>query len=151
NSFEGFLLAQGFVTKETLDKLKSLRGTKAADGSISLPGDLGSLLVTEKLMDEEDLAKAKAAFFNIPYIDLRKKEIRTEVLELIPRESSNFYNLAAFEREGNTLKVAVTDPSNLSALGALEFLGQKQNLQIQLHLASVTSVDVAIGRKHNLT
>jgi type IV pilus assembly protein PilB len=35
-------------------------------------------------------------------------------------------------------------------LQALEFLGQKQSLQVQLYLASETSVGVIIGKKQNL-
>lgn len=112
--------------------------------------DIGQLIVAQKILDEEDLAKARAAFFNMPYIDLHSVHIPAEVLSLIPQESVNFYNFVPFELSGRNLKVAITDPTNLSALEALEFLGQKQNLQVQLYLASETSVGVIIGKKQNL-
>src|SRR6185437_9093230 len=88
--------------------------------------DLGQLLVAQKALDEEDLAKARAAFFNLPYADLRQVQVPPSVLSLIPQEAVNFYNFVPFELAGRNLKVAITDPSNLSALEALEFLGQKQ-------------------------
>jgi type II secretory ATPase GspE/PulE/Tfp pilus assembly ATPase PilB-like protein len=69
---------------------------------------------------------------------------------VVPQESMNFYNLVPFELKDKVLKVAITDPANLSALEALEFLGQKQNVQIQLYVASLASVDFAMGRKKNI-
>jgi type IV pilus assembly protein PilB len=103
-----------------------------------------------KMLDEETLARARAEFFNLPYTDLRKIQVPAQVLGLMPQESMNFYNLAPFELDGQVLKVAVSDPTNLSALEALEFLGQKQNVQVQLYLASESSLDVVMGRKKNL-
>src|SRR3989338_1374272 len=111
---------------------------------------LNDLILSRKLLDEEELAKAKAAFYYIPYANLRKNILTVEVLALIPQESMNFYNIAPFELKDRVLKVAIVDPGNLAALEALEFLGQKQNLQVQLYLASLSSIDVAMGRKKNL-
>lgn len=147
-SIEEFLVAKGYVTKEVLQKATLLR---EHGGKGDTPADLQTVLINEKLIDEETLAEARALFFNLPYIDLRKKQASPEIINLIPKESTNFYNLAAFERVGDTLRVAVTDPNNLAALGALEFLGQKQNVQIQLYLASMDSIDTFLGRKKNLS
>jgi type IV pilus assembly protein PilB len=141
-NFEKFLVENGFVKSEKMDQL--ILQQKQSGQNIS------QLLIAEKLIEEEDLTKAKAAFFNIPYIDLRQVSIPGEVIGMIPSESINFYNLVPFELKGNVLKVAITNPTNLSALEALEFLGQKQNLQVQLYLASESSVEVAIGKKKNL-
>lgn len=140
--FEQFLVENGFVKPQTLAEVKSMR---------KLTGpDLYQLLVIQKVLGEEDLAKAKAAFFNIPYVDLKSAQVPQGVLALIPQESMNFYKFAPFDLQGPVLKVAVSDPSNLSALEALEFLGQKQNLQVQLYLASESSIDVVIGKKQNM-
>lgn len=157
-NFDKFLVDHGFITKTTFDKLQKIKvqntsGQKQDSNGLSKGPlfDSGPILLAEKLIDEEDLAKAKAAFFNLPYIDLRKSQIPKETLATIPEESRNFYSVAPFESSDGILKVAISDPTNLQALEALEFLGQKQNLQIQLYLASVTSVDVVMGRKKNLT
>lgn len=137
------MLDNGFIKPDAAAQLRFLE----KDGA----QNFNQLLLSQKIMEEEDLAKAKAAFFNIPYVDLRKIEPKPSVLNLIPKESINFYNLVPFELTGRILKVAVTDPANLSALEALEFLGQKQNLQVQLYVASETSMAIAIGKKNNLT
>lgn len=140
--FQQFLVSNGFLKPQVASQLEALAKEKNQT--------FNQLLLSEKILEEEDLSKAKAAFFNIPYIDLRQVQVAPEVLGLIPQESMNFYNLAPFEVKGRTLKVAITDPGNLSALEALEFLGQKQNLEVQLYLASETSVDILVGKKRNL-
>jgi type IV pilus assembly protein PilB len=141
-TFEQFLVDNGFVKAQVMSQLQSTAGNNSQD--------LAQALVAQKVLDEEDLAKAKAAFFNVPYVDLRNTQISPQVLALIPQESINFYNFVPFELKGNSLKVAISNPTNLSALEALEFLGQKQNLQVQLYLASESSLNIAIGKKRNL-
>ncbi len=140
--FGQFLVSRGFLKQDALDNL--MAGQKDKTQAI------GPLLVAQKIMDDEQLAQAKAAFFNIPYVDLRKLQVAPSVLNLMPQESMNFYNMAPYELQGRILKVAINDPTNLSALEALEFLGQKQNVQVQLYLTSDTSLDTIIGRKKNL-
>ncbi len=140
--FGQFLVSNGFVKPEIISELE--KNVKESGQNLS------QLILTRKILEEEDLTKAKAAFFNIPYIDLRRFQIPQGVLSLIPRESIDFYNFVPFELKDKVLKVAITNPANLSALEALEFLGQKQNLQVQLYLASETSVDIVIGKKRNL-
>lgn len=141
-TFETFLINNGFVSSKILLDLESVK--KQTGQSIS------DLIISKQILGEEDLTKAKAEFFNIPYIDLKKDAVPEDVLALIPKESIMFYNIVPFELKDKVLKVAITDPSNLSVLEALEFLGQKQSLQIQLFLASVSSVETVIGKKKNL-
>jgi type IV pilus assembly protein PilB len=140
--FEEFLISNGFVKPQTIAELKAL-GQQSGQ-------TLNQLLLTQKVLEEEDLAKAKAAFFNIPYVDLKQSQNSSNLPNIIPQESINFYHFLPFELKEQTLKVAITDPTNLSALEALEFLGQKQNLQVQLYLASESSVESVIGKKKNL-
>jgi type IV pilus assembly protein PilB len=147
-TFEKFLLDHGFVTQPVFERLQKYEADIKASGKGVV--DPAKFLVAEKILDEEDVAKARAAFFNLPYIDLRKMEVPPSILSMIPRESTTFYNFAPFALGDNILKVALTDPANLSALQALEFLGQKQNVQIQLFLASSSSLDAALGKKKNL-
>lgn len=142
DSFEQYLLTSGALKP---DALAAVQAASKQNGQT-----VEQALLSQKVLDEEALAQAKASFFNIPYVDLRRSTINPSVYALIPQESMNFYNIAPFELQGQVLKVAVADPSNLSALEALEFLGQKQNVQVQLYVASGPSIDVAIGRKKNL-
>ncbi len=148
-TFQSYLVEKGILKQEVLEKIVHSKDQQGKEGSLSLV-DLTQMILNEKVLDEEDLTKAKAEFFNLPYADLRKLNIPSQVLAMIPKESMNFYNLVPFELAGTDLKVAIGDPTNLQALQALEFLGQKSSVSIQLFLASVTSLDTAMGRKQNL-
>lgn len=142
SGFLDFLVQENLLEKEKAAQL----------GGESLPQlDLEERLIRDKVFDPESLAEHKARFFALPYIDLRKVDVSKQVLQIIPQESLDYYHFAPFERQGDTLKVAIPDPTNLQALQALEFLGQKQNLQIQLFLASADSIQAALGRKQNLS
>ncbi len=149
SSFEQFLLDHGFINQEAFSKLQKIKSTAPVNGSAT--PETAQILLQERMLDEEGVAKARAGFLNLPYIDLRKVQPERALLDAIPEESRNFYNMVPFEKKDHDLKVAVADPTNLQALEALEFLGQKQNLQIHIYLASNSSLDVAMGRKQNLT
>ncbi|MDQ3018732.1 MAG: Flp pilus assembly complex ATPase component TadA, partial [bacterium] len=148
-SFQVFLADHGFLTAARSEKLKKLLedkfGTKV--GQID-PQQISEIVLQEKLLEEEDVAKAKAAFLNLPYIDLRKVTVKPEVLNTVPEESRNFYQMVPYELTGRDLKVALINPSNIQALEALEFLGQKANYQIHIYIASGESLDPILkGRK----
>jgi len=154
SGFEQFLVDHGFLTSQALNKLakaKADKGGPSGSAPIFSPGEIASLLLDNRLMDEEDVAKARAAFLNLPYIDLRKIQVTGDILNIVPEEARNFYHMAPFELQGKDLKVALVDPGNLQALEALEFLGQKQNLQIHIYIASTQSVDAAGGGKKNIS
>lgn len=151
-TFEQFLVDHGFLSKAQHDKLLTIKSAKyGSAGSELEQRELSQLLVTEKILDDEDVAKAKAAFLNLPYIELGKLQIPDEILNLVPEESRTFYKMIPFEQTGHDLKIALTDPTNIQALEALEFLGQKQNFQIQLYVASASGIESLLGLKKNLS
>jgi type IV pilus assembly protein PilB len=150
--FVEFLLDHGFLNETSheklVQKLSAKFGTKSGD---TTPQEIADLILDQKILQEEDVAKARAAFLNLPYVDLRSEKIAKEVLVIIPEESRQFYKMAPFELENNDLKVAMEDPSNIQALEALEFLGQKANYQVHIYLASNTSISTAAKDSKSIT
>lgn len=144
-SFEQYLNEHGLLSGPVFQRLQE-ESTKQGVAFV-----MEDWLISQKIFEEEELTKIKADFFNLPYADLRKVSMPTDAFEYIPKESVQFYNLAPFETAAGVLKVAITDPTNLQALQALEFVGQKKGVQVQLFLASTTSVDVLTGKRKNLT
>ena len=123
-TFEKFLLDHGFLNKYQQDKFLTIKSAKygSADKKLELEQVVG-LLTSEKILDDEDVAKARAAFLNLPYIDLSTITTPEEVFSLVPEESRMFYKMVPFELSGRDLKIALVDPSNIQAIEALEFLG----------------------------
>ncbi len=142
-SFENFLLEKGFITKEAL--------TQARAESVTTHRNLFDYLVGEKYISEEELTQARGLFFNLPYVDLRTRRISKDVLELISKETLTNYKFVPFELASSVLKVALTDPTNLAALGALEFLAQKRNSRLELYITSMTSFQSVFRKSENIT
>ena len=152
HNFAQFLLDHGFLNEDRFEKLVQKLGAKyGGNGEHASPQQVSDLMLDQKILDEEDVAKARAAFLNLPYIDLRKLNIPQQVLAIIPEESRTFYGMVPYELKGNDLKVALEDPSNIQALEALEFLGQKANFQIHIYLGSHASIGTALKGSKNLS
>lgn len=151
-TFEQFLVDHGFLNKGQLEKLQSLKAAKygKADAVVEV-SELSQLVLAEKLMDNEDVAKARAAFLNLPYVDLSKVIAPDDVIDIVPVESRQFYKMIPYELKGRELKVAIEDPSNIQALEALEFLGQKNNYQVRVYVASASGIEAFLsGNKQNI-
>jgi len=142
-NFENFLVDKKFLSLEALNQAKA--------ESTTAHRNLFDFLVSEKYIGEEELTSARGQFFNLPYIDLHTQNIPKEVIEKVSKDAISNYKFIPFELSGNTLKVAVTDPTNLGALGALEFLSQKQNLKIETYITSLSSFAVVSRKTGNLT
>src|SRR3989344_6746871 len=142
-SFEEFLREKGFITKENL--------TKAQTESVTSHRNLYDFLVSEHFISEEDLTRARGLFFNLPYVDLKTKNIAKQVLQAVSKEAISNYKFVPFEMDNGVLKVALTDPTNLSALEALEFLGQKNKVKMELYITSFNSFQTVFRKSGNLT
>ncbi len=141
-TFEKFLVDHGFLNKTQHDRILNYKATKYGDSNTQLePSVLAHILVEEKILDDENVAKAKAAFLNLPYINLDTTTPTEEVIALIPEESRAFYKMLPFALEGRDLKIALVDPNNIQALEALEFLGQKNDFQIRVYVASEKAIE----------
>jgi type IV pilus assembly protein PilB len=151
SNFEDFLIDHGFLQKAALEQFQKIKTVKNANLAASDYQSIGQLLVAERILDEEEVTKAKAAFLNVPYVDLRKIVIKKEAFSSIPEESRNFYKIVPFEQTADALKVAIADPSNVQALEALEFLGQKQNAQVQIFLASNGSLETLLNNRKDIS
>jgi len=56
-----------------------------------------------------------------------------DFLALLPREAAERYRMVVLGREGNTLKVGMTDPNNIESQDALRFILNRHNLQGEVY------------------
>lgn len=108
-------------------------------------------LLAQKIFDEEKLTQVRAAFFQIPYVDLRNQPLPKGVLVLLSRETLENYRFVPFAKQGAVLKIALTDPTDLRALEALEFLAQKNRFHVELYLTSATSYQDALRKTQTIS
>jgi type IV pilus assembly protein PilB len=108
------------------------------------------VILRRKLVDEEGLAKLKAKLYNLPYTNLLEKKIKQEVLNIIPQEVAENYNIICFAKAGSIIKVGISDPENFKALEAVDFLAKEHNLTVQYYLISKKSFQNAFKQYKSL-
>lgn len=108
------------------------------------------ILVNERLASEEDLLNMKSSVLGVTSADLRGREIPKNVLELIPLEVAENYQMVPFSLEDNKLSVGFINPQNFKATEAVEFLAQKANLDTEYYIISPTSLRFALRQYHVL-
>jgi len=81
------------------------------------------------LLFEEEKTKKLAQRYNVPYIDLSSVTLNRELVQSFPVDFLHRSNIIPFEKNGNIVKIAVADPSNLTVLDSIEsFLGKKMEV-----------------------
>lgn len=129
------LIDLGFVTAE---QVKALRSEAAASGV-----GVVDLMVANKLIRPSDVVQAKAAHFGVEAVNLREISIPQEVISLVPRHVARKFRVIPVQKFGNSLTVAIADPSDLDTLDSLSHvLGMEINFQV----ASEEDIEAALSR-----
>ncbi|MCX8034063.1 MAG: type IV-A pilus assembly ATPase PilB [Thermodesulfovibrio sp.] len=118
-----YLVKKGVITEEQLlqaVKVQKVEGIK-----------IGSALMKLGYIDENQLFNALSEIYGYTLINILKIEKDPQVVKLIPKEIMKKYRVVPFGREGNTIKVAICDPSN-TIIDYVKFLLTGFNLDIYL-------------------
>ncbi len=121
------LAGQGKLSQEAYEELKA----QMAKGE-----DVLGEIERKGLASEEDVTKARAELYGLPYIDLFGKRIHATILNIVPRDLANNYKMVPFDMKGQDLSVAMVDPTDFKALEAIEFIARKKNYKIKHHVIS---------------
>ncbi|KAA0259305.1 type IV-A pilus assembly ATPase PilB [Deferribacter autotrophicus] len=108
------LLSENLITQEQLEKALEIQKKEG--------GRLGSILIKLGYVDEKKIAEFLSKQYGVPFVDLRDTHIDDKILSLIPQDLMHKFLVVPIDREGQTLKVAIADPSNVYALEELRFL-----------------------------
>lgn len=98
------------------------------------------LLEKKHLVSEEEIAQAKSAIFDVPYIDIFGLMVDKELIKMLPRELAESYQMVVFGREEDTLKVALLNPGDFKAREAMEFIAKPKKLTIKYFTATTTAI-----------
>jgi type IV pilus assembly protein PilB len=131
------LVADGLLTAEQLRKaLAEQKGS---------PEKLGSVLVRLNFVNEDQLIGFLSRQYGVPSITLGQLDIDPDVLKLVPAPIARKYEVIPVRRMGNSLALAMADPTNVFALDDISFM---TNLQVLPLVASQTSIKKAIDRNY---
>jgi type IV pilus assembly protein PilB len=106
-------------------------------------GRLGSTLVKLGFVKDEDVTELLSRQYSVPAIDLRDFELDPNLVRLIPGDTAAKYNVIPVTRNGNTLTLAMTDPTNVFAMDDIKF---RTGLHVEPVVASDTAIREAITK-----
>jgi type IV pilus assembly protein PilB len=130
HQIEQELIKEGLLSE---DKLELYR---AKSGKEHKP--LFSLMIEEKVINDEQFTKASALVNKIPYVNLTEAPpISQKVLELITQDTANFYMAVPLGTMKEKLVVAMLDANNLQAV---DFLSNKVGKQLVVYAASESGI-----------
>jgi type IV pilus assembly protein PilB len=133
---EKLLLDTGKVTP---DQLTSLREQEKAEKK-----PLQDLVVANNVVSEKELTKLYAAEIDIPYTEFVPKEIKREILRLIPERIARQYGVVLFgvEADGTRL-LAMEDPDDIQAIS---FLQKQLGTQLKIYVTSSSTIKAALDQ-----
>ncbi|MEL6349569.1 MAG: type IV-A pilus assembly ATPase PilB [Myxococcota bacterium] len=108
------------LVKEQL--ITPLQLKNAINSQRSSGGRLGHELTRLGYIEENELTAFLSSQYGVPSINLSEFEIDPDVLKLIPKEIVTRHQVIPINKTGNTLIVAMADPSNIYAIDDIKFI-----------------------------
>jgi len=138
-SLADILVTQGSLTKDRAEALKLAEVQSGKSQEDIIRG--------QKLVPEDDLAKARATFYNIPFVDLANIPVDPSALSVLPQEIAERFKVfpIGIDKAAKEMKLVMADPLNLAAI---EFIEQKTGLHIRPHSASPELIDEFVQTKY---
>lgn len=113
---------------------------KIAQEASSSGATIESLLEKSGVSVKDALTRAGERYA-MPVRTLTQEPIGQEVLDYIPEESARHYGFVPIGLEGGALEVGITDPDNIEALDALQFISTRSGIPYKLFLISTNDFD----------
>ena len=103
---------------------------------------LQDLAVKNNLINEKDLTKLYADEIEVPLIELNARDIKREVLKLLPERIARQYHAVVFDVDNNETKlVAMEDPDDIQALN---FLQKQLGNNIRVYITTASLLQAAL-------
>lgn len=100
--------------------------------------------------EEEELMQMLSEKYGLQYIDLTNVSLDMNALKLIPEEKARDAQLAAFEKNGSTVAIALRSPTSDSAQSVMHDL-EERGYAVKQYLASSQSLEHAWKRYSDIT
>jgi type IV pilus assembly protein PilB len=132
------LVREGLIDNEQL--ARALQEQKGSNDK------LGSILVKLSFVTEENLIAFLSRQYGIQSITLSQLDIDPDIIKLVPEQIARKYEVLPVKLQGNTLTLAMGDPTNVFALDDVGFM---TNLQVIPAVASQAAIRQAIDRAYD--
>jgi len=113
--------------------------------SVKTDTPLMELLLSKNVIDENTLFTKAGEILNVPFISLKGRDIRRDILNLIPSPVANADSVVAFDKNEKEIFLAMTDPTDLQTA---EFIRRKTGLEPKIHITTPIDLTDALHRYH---
>src|ERR1700759_1298971 len=133
------------LVREKLISLTQLR--HAQDEQQKSGNNLGYTLAKLGYVSDDEITNFLSPQYRVPTIKLEGYKGEADLLKLVPKEPCERHRVLPVSRTGNSLIVAMADPTNLNAIDDLKFL---TGYHIEPVIASETAILAAIEKYYNI-
>ena len=131
----------GIIKKEALPEI-----TERMKKGDSLESALVALGVKK-----EEILRGRGLYYNLPVRDLQGKTIPTNILDYIPEDSVKYYHFAPLSVVKGVLEIGVTDPENIEARDALQFIATNIGMPFKIFLIGEDDFKTVLESYRGLT
>ena len=103
------------------------------------------LLLAKNLVEESVLFNKVGEILSVPFVSLKGRDIRRDILNLIPSPVANANSVIAFDKNEKEIFLAMTDPTDLQTA---EFIRRKIGLEPKIHITTFSDLKDALHRYH---
>lgn len=141
--FLDFLLSQHVITEFQYNRVM-------AELEHEYHGDLTAALIGSGI-SEDIVTQQKGVFYRLPYIKVNSSEVSAETLKYIPEEAARQYRFVPLNFVDSVLSIGITEPENMEAMNALQFMSVKLGLPFKMFLISPTDFNTVIQSYKSIT
>ena len=127
-SFLEELAKRGLINGSQIGEIKN-RAQKENNG------DVEKLLIDSGI-PEEKILEIKGEYLNMPVKNISPGDMSFDALKYISEDSAAHYHFTPIELKDGVLQVGVTDPENIQAMDALQFISTKLGVPFKIFLIS---------------
>ena len=129
------LINNNIITEEQLNKATELQKKEG--------GRIGSSLIKLGYLTEESLVEFLSKQYGVPAVALAKEDIDPSIIKFVPYDVAHKYQIFPISKNGASLKLAMTDPSNVFAIDDVKFM---TGYEVEPVVTSESAIKEAISR-----
>jgi MshEN domain len=138
--FGSYLIEEKLVTEEQL--------AQALERQVTVGGRLGTNLVELGFLNDQQLAQALGRHLQMDSAASSAfDEIPNDVIQQFPKDLAQRHAAIAFRKEGRALCIAMTDPTELTALDDIKFV---VGCAVKTYLAPETKIQYALEKYYGV-
>lgn len=135
------------LTEQLLKKSGKITDEQIADLVKQTAKDkkpLQDLAIKNNLVSEKDLTKLYAEEIDVPLVELNPKDVKKDILKLLPERIARQYNAVVFDVDENSTKlIAMDDPDDIQALN---FLQKELSNNIRVYIATSSQLQAILDQ-----